>query len=150
MRQEEQELIIKDLCTRLPYGVKAYIKIWSKLKGEWVEGIYTVRSIDPLLNDIYTSTENGSVGVILGHSDYSIEPYLFPLSSMTDEQKNTFSGKVSILNSFIDGSIYLSEDEELTPEDLIEIFDFLNKNHFDYRGLIPMGLAIDCTNLNIY
>ena len=69
---------------------------------------------------------------------------------MTDEQKNTFSGKVSILNSFIDGSIYLSEDEELTPEDLIEIFDFLNKNHFDYRGLIPMGLAIDCTNLNIY
>ena len=93
MTQEEKDLIFKDLCTRLPYGVKVYIKIWSKLKGEWIEGIYTVRSIDPSLNDIYTSTENGSVGVILGHSDYSIEPYLFPLSSMTEEQKELESKK---------------------------------------------------------
>ena len=64
------------------------------------------------------------------------------------EEVNSFIGY--ILNAFIDGGICLSEDEELTPEDIIELFDFLNKNHFDYRGLIPKGLAIDCTNLNIY
>ena len=57
---------------------------------------------------------------------------------------------MSILNAFIDRSICLSEDEELTPEDIVELFDFLNKNHFDYRGLIKKGLATDATGLNIY
>ena len=65
-------------------------------------------------------------------------------------KKIHFFGKVSILNAFIDESIYLSEDEELTSEDIIELFDFLNKNYFDYRGLIKKGLAIDATGLNTY
>lgn len=40
--------------------------------------------------------------------------------------------------------------EEIPSYELIKVFDWLNKNHFDYRGLIEKGLAIDCTNLNIY
>ena len=58
-----------------------------------------------------------------------IKPYLFPISSMTDEQ--------------------LEEFEKCGLEGYHD-YDWYNKNHFDYRGLIPMGLAIDCTNLNIY
>lgn len=61
-----------------------------------------------------------------------IKPYLFPLSSMTEEQENQYREVIaSSLNHY-------------------EVYDWLNKNHFDYRGLIPMGLANDCTNLNIY
>lgn len=54
---------------------------------------------------------------------------------MTDKQYREF---LSTCNGYCD--YYWTE----------ETFDWLNKNHFDYRGLIPKGLAIDCTNLNIY
>ena len=84
MKQEDKDLLLQDLCARLPYGVKAYIKNWSKLDRKYYEGVYKVESVHPSLNDIYCSTENGSVEVILGYSDYFIKPYLFPLSSMTE------------------------------------------------------------------
>ena len=90
MTQENKELLLKDLCARLPYGVKAYIKNWSKLDRKYHEGVYIVESVHPSLNDIYTSTANGSVEVILGHSDYVIKPYLFPLSNMTEEQRKEY------------------------------------------------------------
>ena len=87
MTQEEKEILIRDLCGRLPYGVKAYIKNWSKLDRKYYEGIYTVESIDPSLNNIYADSERSSVNVIVGYYDDEIEPYLFPMSSMTEEQK---------------------------------------------------------------
>ena len=124
MTKEEKELLFKDLCARLPYKVKYYLDGYDGC--DYIMDKVSLNAIE------------------------NIKPYLFPMSSMTNEQKNTFFGKVSILNAFIDGSICLSEDEELTSEDIIELFDFLNKNHFDYRGLIKKGLAIDATGLNIY
>jgi hypothetical protein len=63
-----------------------------------------------------------------------IKPYLFPLSSMTEEQKME---EYKLMNS----NFYTST---------VELPDFYNKNHLDYRGLIPMGLAEDATNKNIY
>jgi hypothetical protein len=60
------------------------------------------------------------------------KPYLFPLSSITEEQKE----------DMIKSSCGIGSNKN--------VFDWFNKNHIDYRGLIPMGLAIDCTNLNIY
>lgn len=141
MTQKDKDLLIKDLCARLPYKVKAYIKNWSKLDQKYYEGIYTIESVHPSLNDIYASTENGSVGVILGHTDYVIKPYLRPKSSMTGvEVLEYLSLKESIVAS--DGITYFFE----TPESI----DWLNKNMFDYRGLIPIGLANDATRLNIY
>ena len=129
MIKEEKKLLFKDLCARLPYGLKYNFDGYDGCN--YTMGKVSLNAVDDF------PIEN-------------IKPYLFPMSNMFDEQKNTFSGKVSILNAFIDGSICLSEDEELTPEDIIELFDFLNKNHFDYRGLIKKGLAIDATGLNIY
>lgn len=144
MIQKDKELLLKDLCCRLPYGVKALYYDYIKKKEifDIIEVIYTDQNDD---------IKDGDVGIGYWKLELSeIKPYLFPMSSMTEEQKKEFPGEVSILNAFIDGSIYLSEDEKLTSEDLIEIFDFLNKNHFDYRGLIKKGLALDATGLNIY
>ena len=138
MTQKEKQILLKDLSARLSYGVEMHHIADDEHLSTILIGIAEDMIV---LQDIYDYTYTDV-------EDY--RPYLFPLSSMTEEQKKEFPGEVLILNSFIDGSIYLSEDEELTPEDLIEIFDFLNKNHFDYRGLIPMGLAIEAKGKNIY
>lgn len=135
MTQEDKEILIRDLCGRLPYGVKAYIKKWSKLDRKYYEGVYTVESIDTSLNTIIADSERSCVEVIVGYDDYEIKPYLFPMSSMTEEQYKEYwelehSGNMEHLS--------------------ILALDWLNKNHFDYRGLIPMELALDATNLNIY
>ena len=135
MTKKEKKLLIKDLCAGLPYGVKAYIKKWSKLDRKYYEGVYTVESIDTSLNTIIADSERSCVEVIVGYDDSEIKPYLFPMSSMTDEQYKE----------------YLELEHSGNMEHLsIPALDWLNKNNFDYRGLIPMGLAIDATNLNIY
>lgn len=136
MTQEQKDLLMKDLSARVPYGVKAYVKNWPKLDQKYYEGVYTVESVHPSLNDIYASTENSSVEIILGCDDYEIKPYLFPLSSMTEDQEKEYNN----LNSYELGCFPHTE----------EALDYLIKNHFDYRYLIDKGLAIDCTNLNIY
>ena len=130
MTQEDKELLLKDLCARLPYGVKCsyfntkdeikvgeLLTVWCKEKRVFIDKL----SIDYDGGDC--------VGVI---------PYLFPLSSMTEEQTSKLlhlTKKILI-------------EEEYQYEGVI--CDFYNKNHFDYRGLIEKGLAIDATNLNIY
>lgn len=135
MKQEDKELLFKDLCARLPYGVKAYIKKWSKLDRKYYEGVYTVESIDTSLNTIIADSERSCVEVIVGYDDSEIKPYLFPMSSMTDEQYKE----------------YLELEHSGNMEHLsIPALDWLNKNNFDYRGLIPMDLAIDATGLDIY
>ena len=65
------------------------------------------------------------------------KPYLFPMSSMTDDQKKDLQS-LMVQDSY--GILYHT----------IESYDYLNENHFDFRGLIERGFAIDCTNLNIY
>ena len=65
-----------------------------------------------------------------------VKPYLFPLTSMTEEQEKEYNN----LNCWELGCFPHTE----------EALDYLIANHFDYRGLIPMGLAIDATGLNIY
>ena len=135
MTQEYKELLLRDLCARLPYGVK----VNNEIQGDFV--IYGVCG-----NYIFARTTTG-------HVDFQIEkikPYLFPISSMTEEQEKESFFEPSLLNAFINGYISLFEDEELNIDDLNRLYDWLNKNHFDYRGLIEKGLAIDATNLNIY
>ena len=156
MTQEQKDLLLKDLCARLPYNVKAYVKNWSKLDRKYYEGVYTVESIHPSLNTILVYSERFSVEVIVGYDDYEIKPYLFPLSSMTEEQKYDFYCR------FIENEIDYDDFKEFyfennewhklltSIDDCDGVVDWFNKNHFDYRGLIPMGLAIDATGLNIY
>jgi hypothetical protein len=70
-----------------------------------------------------------------------VKPYLFPLSSMTEEQKREF-------DISMDMGYAAAYNAEINCAN--RMIDFFNKYHLDYRGLIPMGLAIDATGLNIY
>lgn len=156
MKQEEKELLLKDLCGRLPYGVKAHVKNWSGLIMEWIENDYVVMSAFPSLNEVHVQSESGSLNVILGYDDYEFKPYLFPLSSMTLEQKKELR-KVGGYEAREEDCGYHSETfyynmvgrENVFYPDADDI-DWLNKNHFDYRGLIEKDLALDATGLNIY
>ena len=131
MKQEDKEILIRDLCGRLPYGVKAYIKNWSNLSRKYYEGVYIVESIDPSLNSILANSERSSVDVIVGYDDYEIKPYLFPLSNITKKRLEELSEYIDIKNAYV-------------------AVELLNSHHIDYRGLIEKALAIDATGLNIY
>ena len=123
MLQEHKELLLKDLCARLPYGVKFLRESWNY---EWDQEL----SVIEVLEDI---DKDGYINRTKVYNVEDIKPYLFPLSSMTEEQEKEW--------------LYtLSSDYHITYNTV----DWCNKNHFDHRGLIPMGLAIDATNLNIY
>ena len=142
MKQEDKEILIRDLCGRLPYGVKAYIKNWSKLDRKYYEGVYTVESIDPSLNNIFADSERSSVEIIVGYDDYEIKPYLFPLSSMTQKEWEDYQ-KIRMID-------WVHGDINGTFINAGLIVDWLNAHHFDYRGLIEKSIALDATGLNIY
>ena len=125
MTQEEKDLLVKDLCPRLPYGVVCQV-------DDGAAGLN-----DGKLVEIDISKE-----LVRFDADYywdayidDIKPYLFPMSNMTEEQFKEY------------WELEHSGDMEHLS---IPALDWLNKNHFDYRGLIPMGLAIDASRLNIY
>lgn len=144
MTEEDKKLLLTDLSARLTYGVKAYVKNWSKLDRKYYEGVYTVESIHPSLNNILAYSERFSVEVIVGYDDYEIKPYLFPLSSMTEEQKT------ELYDTLIQLELKALNDE-IEHHKVAEFeIDFYNKNMFDYRGLIDKELALDATNKNIY
>lgn len=131
MTQEDKDLLLKDIFGRIPYGVKC-----SYLDIEFNNTTYGN------LESFEYDDDKDVIFVIDGIGIYSehVKPYLFPMSSMTEEQ--TFEIR-SYLNS-IEGKMIGMQGRS------IYIIDWLNKNHFDYRGLIDMGLAIDATNKNIY
>lgn len=137
MTQEERDILLKDICARLPYNVKAYVKNWSNIDRKYYEGVYDVKSAFPSLNEIHVQSKSGSVDVTLGYYDHEFKPYLFPQSNMTQEQM------VEYYNT-----LFLDDDcnKFLTVKSL----EWLYKNHIDIYGLIPMGLAIDATGLGIY
>ena len=136
MRQEDKELLLKDLCARLPYGVKA--KYYGS--AEECECCDTIEGIYPMDDEIVIGQYGLSVDMI--------KPYLFPLSSMTEEQKKEYyrwKHEVPVCH-YEYGDVV----EEVELFDSPESFEYLIENHFDYRGLIPKGLANDATGLNIY
>ena len=126
MTQKDKELLLKDLCARVPYGVKCCIYNFGEDIVRIKEDILWSVQGDNILT-LKSYVEKGE-----SYMYHQIKPYLFPLSSMTEEQK------VDMIKS----SCGIGSDKN--------VFDWFNKNHFDYRGLIGDGLAIDATNLNIY
>lgn len=137
MTQAEKDLLLKDLCARLPYGVRFPMKIWNDKEGKIVEKIAELDIYNKFRYAVGTVI-NGPVKEYVGEI---VKPYLFPMSSMTEEQEMEYDATFATI-VYEDGR----KDSVMTYKS----FDWLNKNHFDYRGLIPMGLAIDATNLNIY
>lgn len=141
MTQEQKELLMKDLSARLPYGVKLQISSWDDTNMEYVDKADTLYSISSD-NHIRTSSED---------RDYYIDevkPYLFPMSSMSDEQKKEYN----LWKHLVPVCHYEYGDvvEEYELFDSPGSFEYLIANHFDDRGLIDKGLAIDATYLNIY
>ena len=137
MTQEDKELLLKDLCARLPYRVK-YMDLWNP------------DELPTTLCDI-----NVDVELIMNTDGFSLEiekckPYLLPLSSMTEEQLKDV--KAALHQEIID--IYENSSEERKvpeyPQTWYYVQDWYGAHHFDYRGLIEKGLAIDATGLNIY
>ena len=129
MKQEEIDLLLQDICSRLPYGVKV----------EYENEIFDVEYVSPMYEEVKLDIpETWTIGVS------EVKPYLFPLSSMTEEQKEEFNTQSFKLQLQV-------IDDEIMYEKATEFeVDFYNKHHLDWRGLIPMGLAIDATGLNIY
>ena len=136
MKQEQKALLIKDLYARLLYGVKCEVVKYSA-DGEMLF-IRNGQAALPI------TVEN--VKELVTNNLYEIKSYLFPLSSMTEEQCYELH---SIRSGFQDCWKFIKTPIPLAICNFEQI-DWFHKNHLDYRGLIPMGLAIDATGLNIY
>ena len=127
MTQTEKELLLRDLYARLPYSVQCCAKNNHKISWSLVgiigENVHVFSS---------------------GHGVFSInviKPYLFPLSSMTEEEKEEYCQLQQRV-------IYNSKG--VINEDVTKYINWCYKKHLDINNLIPMELAIDATNLNIY
>lgn len=137
MTEEQKNLLMRDLCARLPYGVK--ISVEARVE--------TLESAD--MNDY-----------VVGYSSWlasgveDVKPYLLPLSSITEEQydelerttSNDYMDHMRITNELREKVEFITHWPLYSPD----IIDWFNRNHFDYRGLIEMGLAEDATGKNIY
>lgn len=153
MTQKDKELLLQDLCARLPYGVKCSFGV--------DDAVYEITGINPTCcgaSEIQATHVKSSI-----NGDFrlnSCKPYLFPLSSMTEEQTEEIHNLIyqGISESVDETKEWLKtrKENDLRPITLTYILsyklviDWFCKNHFDYRDLIPKGLAIDATNLNIY
>ena len=147
--QVDKELLLKDLSARLPYGVLGQCEIDASYDTEF-ESIPQTHKFQvvaygfnedslfvcPMIenqDELEIANEEIADGVYI----LDFKPYLFPLSSMTKKQKDEYQ---YITERWMNDPAYSISDS----------IDWLNKNNFDYRGLIEKGLAIDATELNIY
>ena len=130
------KLLISELCQRMPYGIKL-----QKCKEE--DTIYQLYSINLENHEILYWAYQGKAlriadcGKIHRYRILRYKPYLIAMDSMTEEQLAEYR------ELMISDSMGILYD---TPESI----EWLIRNHFDYRGLIQKGLAVDATNLNIY
>ena len=145
MTQEDKQLLLKDISARLPYGVKCIITKSRTEEGQkgdvgkigWVslEGVDCIGDREPFFSEFG-----------------NFKPYLIPLSSMTEEQlyeikeitEFKYNHNTLELVKWTETHTTLEFWLEEVPQySVIEVFDWLNKNHFDYRSLIEKGLAIE-------
>ena len=116
MTQEDKELLLKDLCARLPYSVIVHCT-------DNDTDDYNCFLTTDILHEIQ-----------IGYEYYDYKPYLRPMSSMTEEEQRT-------LDSMCNGVEMVSRLSGLKMFD--KAFDWLNAHHFDYRGLIEKGIALE-------
>lgn len=133
MTNEEKELLLKDLCARLPYGVK--LDFYSAATDEHI--VCTLLGIEPEGDKpVIAKVDCGAFMFPQEH----IKPYLRPISSMTEKENEELKYVIELELQALE-----SEEGHNTVSAATAAFevDFYNKHHFDYRGLIPMGLALE-------
>lgn len=143
MTQENEELLLKDLCARLPYDVKIHAKCFDIDTNTEVEKVGVLSMID---TDTIVAFTTDDTNCYIYVTIQEVKPYLFPLSSMTEEQRKEYEW-IIYRNIELHCQRYYNV---IDIDDFDCLLDFYHKYHFDYRGLIPMGLAINATNKNIY
>ena len=153
MTQKEKDLLLRDLCARLPY--KPIVQIGNygacNLRGIDHDNSTELRDRAIVWNGEKYPSSTISFPIILPIID--CKPYLFPLSSMTEEQLfevQEILGKNEI--EIGDGFFHIIDScrNTITYLEILAVLEWFYKNHFDINNLIPMGLAIDATGLNIY
>ena len=125
MTQQDKELILKDICARLPYGVMCQYKGSTKgtLYATCYDDLYDIKS-----GLLFRLTKEDSI----------IRPYLRPMSSMTEEELKEYH-KTFFYHERYDNEHKTGQNCSIT----FETYDWLNAHHFDYRGLIKKGLALE-------
>ena len=123
MKPEDEELLLKDLCARLPYGV--IIQEYNEEYG------YADNALNTIGIGYFSIHEACIEGTWINHIE-NVRPYLRPMSSMTEEER----------------SEYYNVETNNSWERSSKRIDWLNEHHFDYRGLIDRGLAIEVTEEN--
>lgn len=130
MTKEEKDILLKDLCARTPYKTKINVDDIGLF-------IPRLKYIDEITCHFYECAWTKFID--------EIKPYLRPMSSMTDEEKNVFYKLVMKFNEY--ELFYYNLQNRNFYEYLFtytsELLDWLNAHHFDYRGLIEKGLAIE-------
>ena len=143
MTQEEKDLLLRDLCARLPYGVVGQCEIDASYDTSFdtipqthkfnavVDGIKEdLLFVSPMIEN-QDELEFANEEIANGVDILDFKPYLFPLSSITKKTLEELSAYIDIKNAYV-------------------AVEFFNSHHIDYRGLIEKGLAIDATGLGIY
>lgn len=140
MKQKDKELLFKDISARLPYRI--CVEHTSGFRG--------------ILHDItvyFTYNEDNTIKDYLCYTNFFknepckiefFKPYLYPLSSIEE---------LGLLEEYENIVCAFNNDKDIDfifVKYIDQLLDFYHRNHLDYNGLIPKGLAINCTNLNIY
>ena len=151
MTQEDKELLLKDLCARLPYEIKG-IRIYKPEEVVTLNEIIPRCKMNPNIgNGLFCELGFDKISDFCTITEF--KPYLFPMSSMTDAEQEELTQEhrkdemlyIECLERAAKG------DSSMRGKVIIHYaMDWCNKNHFDFRGLIPLDLAIDATGLNIY
>ena len=153
MTQKNKDLLLKDLCARQIYNVKC--KVFDDTNSYTLSGVLHNKPYSQLyFLELDWKEFDGFVDVKY------CKPYLFPLSSMTDEQAEELFNLFGLecpsteedyikINEVTGITFFLNNGFDVETH-LDKLTDWLNKHHLDYRGLIPKGLALDATELNIY
>lgn len=142
---EERDLLLKDLCARLPYDLQVNV--------EGDNEPYVLLSVHPNKDIALIGINMGGVYATSKVKIDTIRPYLRPMSSMTEEEKKELlqiSNFDYDLDEIYDDCIHFIETSLIEIVDIANFISWLNKNHFDYLNLIEKNLALDCTGLHIY
>ena len=145
MEKENKELLLKDLCARLPYGVICHT---PKGDGHLCSINQTIFGTEYSINIKATERD------YFNDKEVCIKPYLRPMSSMTEEEKKEYIEYAGYeIEESVNGrhyEYYLKDfvGTQAEPIANVDAIDWLNAHHFDYRGLIPKNIALDCTGLH--